>query len=80
MYVCGGELINTDSRDVQVIKAYYTRFFFFFLIKRVLAKGKQKYVEKKSRFLPDLVKRTVGEKKQGMQVNIRLHLVLNLLL
>ena len=46
-------------------------FFFFFYIKRALAKGKQKYV-KKFRLSPDPAKKTVEEKKQGMEVRLTL--------
>ena len=48
--------------------------FSFYTLKRVLAKGKQKYVEKKkiSRLSPDPVKRTVGGKKEGVQVQLTL--------
>ena len=47
--------------------------FFFFYITRVLDKGKQKYVGKKSRLSPDPVKKTVGEIEagDGGLVNIR---------
>ena len=43
----------------------------FFNIKTVLTKGKQKYVEKKSQLSLNLVKK-VGEKKQGVQVQVTL--------
>ena len=37
---------------------------FLHLIKRVLAKGQQKYVKKESRLLPDPVKRTQRERER----------------
>ena len=48
-------------------------FCFLFYIKRVLAKGQQEYVKKKSRLSPIPVKRTVGEieARDGGAVTIR---------
>ena len=42
--------------------------FFFLYIKRVLTKGQQKYIKYKSRLSTDPVEKTVGEKKQGVEV------------
>ena len=42
--------------------------FFYLNIKKALAKEKQKYIEKKSSMSPDSAQKTVGEKKQGVEV------------
>ena len=55
-------------------KIFFLLFFFFFYMKRVLTKGKQKQVLKNSRLSRDPVKRTVGEKKHGMQVQSTLEM------
>ena len=53
---------------------------FFFYIKRVLAKKQQKYVKKKSRLLPDPVKRTVRKIEAGVEVHFNIRGVWTLLL
>ena len=45
-------------------------FSFLFYIKRVLAKEKQKYVKKNSSFSLDPIKKTVGKKKQRVEVQL----------
>ena len=47
-------------------------FFFFFYIKRVLAKGKKIKYKKKSRLSPDPVKKIVGEKKMWIFNSIQI--------
>ena len=44
----------------------------FVYINRALIKGKQKYEKKKSSLSPDPAKKTAGEKKQGLEVQLTL--------
>ena len=55
------------------------KLFFFCFPLKVLVKGKQKYVEKKSRLSPDLIKRTVREIKPRSAGPVNISGVLTLL-
>ena len=74
----GGEYCIGKKRLLTSIYIYIYIYILYY-IERALAKGKQKYTKKKSHLSPDPVKRKVGEKKQGMNVQFIIGGVLTLL-
>ena len=67
-----GKYQEVFTISISILRSTPVSHFFFLYIKRVLAKGQQKYVEKKSCLSPDPVKRTGEiEAGDGGPVNIR---------